>query len=85
MSKLLRLSAVQERIGGLSRSTIWRLERDGVFPRRRVVSPKIVAWDEAEIDDWIRSRCNGGGLMTNSRHNVNGGARKNRLERADRN
>ena len=76
MSKLIRLSAVQERTGGLSRTTIWLLERDGLFPKRRVVSQKIIAWDETEIDDWIRSRYHGCGLMTNSRHNVNGCARE---------
>ena len=76
MAKLIRLSAVQERIGGLSRSTIWRLERDGLFPRRRVVSTKIIAWDETEIEDWIRSRCRGCGQMANSRHNADGGMRK---------
>jgi len=76
VSKLLRLSAVQEITGGLSRSTIWRLERAGLFPKRRTLSTKIIAWNETEIDDWVRSRCHGSGLMTNSRHDVNGGVRK---------
>ena len=56
MAKLLRFPGVQVKTGGLSRSTIWRLERDGLFPKRRLVTGKIVAWDEAEIDAWIRSR-----------------------------
>jgi hypothetical protein len=35
--KFLRFSAVRERTG-LSRSTIWRLERQGVFPKHRRIS-----------------------------------------------
>jgi prophage regulatory protein len=56
MAKLLRFPGVQVKTGGLSRTTIWRLERDGLFPKRRLLTGKIVAWDEAEIDEWIKSR-----------------------------
>lgn len=56
MAKLLRFRGVQVKTGGLSRTTIWRLERDGLFPKRRLLTGKIVAWDEDEIDDWIKSR-----------------------------
>jgi predicted DNA-binding transcriptional regulator AlpA len=56
MAKLLRFPGVQVKTGGLSRTTIWRLERDGQFPKRRLITGKIVAWDEAEIDEWIKSR-----------------------------
>jgi len=38
---------------GLSRTTQFRLERNGLFPRRRVVGPKLVLWLESEIDSWI--------------------------------
>ena len=63
MSKLLRYPAVKAKIGGLSRTTIWRLEHSGCFPRRRIVTPKIVVWDEAEIDIWIQSRDKGYGYV----------------------
>jgi prophage regulatory protein len=56
MANLLRFPGVQVKTGGLSRTTIWRLERDGLFPKRRLLTGKIVAWDEAEIDEWIKSR-----------------------------
>ena len=55
--RLLRFPAVRERTG-LSRSTIWRLERRGEFPRHRRISSNAVAWVEAEVADWIRSRVN---------------------------
>ena len=53
--KLLRFEAVQERIG-LSRSTIWRLERRGQFPRHRRISANAVAWVEDELVAWIRAK-----------------------------
>ena len=56
MSNLIRFPAVQVKTGDLSRSTIWRLERNGCFPKRRVVTFNTVAWDEAEIDAWIQSK-----------------------------
>jgi prophage regulatory protein len=56
MANLLRFPGVQVKTGGLSRTTIWRLERDGLFPKRRLVTGKIIAWDEAEVDEWIKSR-----------------------------
>jgi len=40
--KLLRFPAVRERTG-LSRSTIWRLEREGDFPKHRRISANAVA------------------------------------------
>jgi prophage regulatory protein len=53
--KLLRFPAVRERTG-LSRSTIWRLEREGAFPRHRRISANAVAWVEDEVLSWIQSR-----------------------------
>ena len=53
--KLLRFPAVRERTG-LSRSTIWRLEREGDFPRHRKISANAVAWVEDEVLGWIQSR-----------------------------
>jgi len=53
--KLLRFAAVRERTG-LSRSTIWRLERRGAFPKHIKVSANIVAWLEEDVIDWIRSK-----------------------------
>ena len=54
---LLRFPAVRARTG-LSRSTVWRLERQGSFPRHRRISANAVAWLEEEVSDWIRSKDN---------------------------
>jgi prophage regulatory protein len=48
---------------GLSRPTIWRLEKDGQFPRRRRLSGKTVAWIEEEILEWLNSRETGMGQV----------------------
>ena len=53
--RLLRFPAVRLRTG-LSRSTIWRLERAGDFPRHIRLSPNAVAWIEDEIAGWIRQK-----------------------------
>lgn len=53
--RLLRFPAVRERTG-LSRSTIWRLERRGQFPQHRQISPNAVAWVEEEIARWIEEK-----------------------------
>jgi prophage regulatory protein len=43
-------------ITGLSRSTRWRLERSGKFPRRRALSPGTIGWRRSELMAWLRSR-----------------------------
>ena len=41
---------------GLSRTTLWRLEREGAFPPRRQITPNRIGWIENEIEQWLRSR-----------------------------
>ena len=53
--RLLRFPAIRERTG-LSRSTIWRLERRGAFPRHRRISANAVAGVEEEVELWIGQR-----------------------------
>ncbi len=44
------------RITGLSRTTRWRMERRGEFPRRRSISRNAVAWLASEIEVWVADR-----------------------------
>lgn len=53
--RLLRFKEVLSKIG-LSRTSLWRLERKGLFPKRRAIGPNSVAWIEKEIDNWIQSQ-----------------------------
>jgi prophage regulatory protein len=44
---------------GLSRTTAWRLEREGKFPRRVKISSRACGWRLTEIEQWILSRTAG--------------------------
>lgn len=56
--RLLRCREVERRTG-LSRSSIWRLEHRGAFPKRIQVSVNVVAWVEDEVVAWLESRVHG--------------------------
>lgn len=43
-------------IVGISAVTIWRLERDGKFPKRRQLSAGRVGWLASEVEEWMQGR-----------------------------
>lgn len=43
-------------ITGLSRTTIWRQEREGKFPRRIKISERAVWWLKSDILNWLENR-----------------------------
>lgn len=53
--ELLRTREVM-RMTRLSRTSIWRLERAGRFPRRRALVGPTVAWLRSEVEEWMHSR-----------------------------
>lgn len=53
--RILRWHELHAKVN-LGRSTIWRMERDGLFPRRRQISPGCVGWVASEVDAWLQSR-----------------------------
>ena len=55
IDRILRADEVVE-ITGLSRTTIWRLERSGDFPPRRHLSSFAVGWILSEIKEWLTNR-----------------------------
>ncbi len=54
-SAILRLPAVIKKTG-LSRSTIYRLEAQSIFPARVILTINTVGWRECEIDEFLASR-----------------------------
>ena len=43
------------RITGLSRTSIWRKERDGSFPKRvRLGSGRAVGWLRSSVESWLQ-------------------------------
>ena len=53
--KIIRFPELRERTG-LSRATIFRLERNGNFPKRRKIAAHSIGWILEEIIAWIDSR-----------------------------
>ncbi|MCY4528729.1 MAG: AlpA family transcriptional regulator [Chloroflexi bacterium] len=53
--RLLRRRQVED-ITGLSRSSIYRLMRNGEFPVPVRVGPAAVRWKASEITRWVESR-----------------------------
>jgi len=45
-----------QKLVGLDRSQIWRLEQEGDFPRRIQLGKNTVGWDRDEVLQWIESR-----------------------------
>ena len=41
---------------GLSRTTLWRLEKNGDFPQRLKLGPRAVGWPASAVDEWLGSR-----------------------------
>ena len=46
----------QHFITGFSKSTAYRLEQEGTFPKRRKLSSLAVGWTRAELEEWVASR-----------------------------
>ena len=55
MDRLIRERECKE-ITGLCRTTRWRLERLGTFPRRRKISENAVGWLASELEEWLGNR-----------------------------
>ena len=54
-SRFIRLPEVLH-LTGLSRSTVYRMEGRGDFPKRRQLGIGSVGWDFGEVLAWIESR-----------------------------
>ena len=52
---ILRIGTVAERIG-LARPTIYRMVKDGEFPRPIKITTRAVGWRESDLVAWIASR-----------------------------
>lgn len=54
-SALIRYKALKELIG-VSRTTIFRWERDLTFPRHFKLGGNSVAWRLSEVEEWIAQK-----------------------------
>lgn len=53
--RIVRAKELHE-LTGLSRTTIWRMERKGEFPTRVPLSGNSVGWRYSEVMEWMNSR-----------------------------
>ena len=53
--RILRNKEVTQ-MTGLSRTTIWRMEQAGDFPKRVSLGVGSVGWKMSEVDSWVSSR-----------------------------
>ena len=53
--RILRDEAIRDRTG-LSRTTRWRLIRDGKFPKPVKLTEHAIGWRESAIEAWLASR-----------------------------
>lgn len=57
VDKYLRIKQVAELVG-LSRATIYNMEKAGTFPKKTPLGERAVAWRESEVAAWMESRKN---------------------------
>jgi len=57
MKELILREAKVKETTGLSKSTRWRLEKAGDFPKKVQLSPRAVGWRAEEVIQWCKERC----------------------------
>jgi predicted DNA-binding transcriptional regulator AlpA len=53
MSQIIRLKDLLEKLG-ISRTTLWRLERQGVFIPRVQISMRTVGYLETDVEEFLK-------------------------------
>lgn len=53
--RILRLPEVLELVG-ISRATLHRWVKTGIFPQPLDLGPRSMGWPSTDYDDWIKSR-----------------------------
>lgn len=52
---ILRLPEVMRRTG-YKHATIYKMIKEGKFPKNYKIGPRAVGWNSAEIEEWIEAR-----------------------------
>ncbi len=55
--RIIRLKELKN-LTGLSEVTIWRKEKEGLFPQRFSIGHHAIGWSLQEISDWIENQKN---------------------------
>lgn len=51
-NRILRIDQVAAMVG-LSRSTLWRLEKESMFPKRKIIGARAIGWLYSDIKEWM--------------------------------
>jgi prophage regulatory protein len=60
--QLLRATELSN-VLGISKSTLWRWRKSGVFPHPIPLGPRMVGWRRQDIDEWLNQLSNEGGIQ----------------------
>lgn len=52
MKAFQRMPAVQERVGGVSRTTIYEWVKKGQFPKPVKIGARAIAWRVSDLEKW---------------------------------
>jgi prophage regulatory protein len=52
--RIIRKPEMLARVG-VSDTTLWRMERDGKFPKRRTIGAGVAGWISTEVDHWFET------------------------------
>lgn len=54
-NRIIRASELAEMLG-ISKPTLWRMEKRGELPPKIRISKRVVGWRESDISSWLNSR-----------------------------
>lgn len=53
---LIRLPELQQRLGGIGKTTVYELIKRGEFPAPHKLGPRIAVWPSAVVDAWLAAK-----------------------------
>ncbi len=56
LDRFLTIDEVRKIAGNVSRSTIWRWCKAGLFPKPKKIGPHRTGWLRSDIEEWIKTR-----------------------------
>lgn len=54
--RIIRLPALQEKLGGVSKATVYRMVKEGLLPKQIHIGSRCTGWVESQVDEMLLSR-----------------------------